>query len=152
MTQNHDRPLGFWLKLVDSLIAKQFAFALEEHGVTRLQWQLLNTLAKKPATHNELTHTLGPFLTPTPPDEPDTLDEHLAELIESGWIVSDGSVLSLTEQGSTGWEKLNEVVTNMREASSSGITEEQYTTTVRSLQRMAENLGWDGSSPEGERQ
>lgn len=152
MTENHDRPLGFWLKLVDSLIAKQFAVVLEEHGVTRLQWQLLNTLAKKPATHDELTHALGPYLAPTPADEPDTLDEHLAELIESGWIVSDGGVLSLSGQGGTGWEKLNEVVTNMREASSAGISAEQYATTVGSLQRMAENLGWDGSSPEGESQ
>ena len=32
---NATRPLGFWLKLVDSLIDEQFAATLEEHGVTR---------------------------------------------------------------------------------------------------------------------
>jgi hypothetical protein len=33
------RPSGFWLKLVDSLITEQFAASLEAHGVTRLQWR-----------------------------------------------------------------------------------------------------------------
>ena len=36
----NQRPIGFWLKLVDSLIDEQFASTLEEHGVTRRQWQL----------------------------------------------------------------------------------------------------------------
>ncbi|MBG6084911.1 MarR family winged helix-turn-helix transcriptional regulator [Zhihengliuella flava] len=150
MTDTTDRPLGYWLKLVDSLISQQFALTLEEHGVTRLQWQLLNTLAKKPATHDELTHALAPFLAPTPDDEPATLDEHLAELVESGWIVSDGGVLSLTAQGSTGWEKLDELVAQMRESSSANISSEEYATTVASLRKMAQNLGWDGAEAPGE--
>jgi len=29
------RPIGFWLKLVDRLIDERFALTLEEHGVTR---------------------------------------------------------------------------------------------------------------------
>ncbi|MCU1534906.1 MAG: transcriptional regulator, partial [Glaciihabitans sp.] len=33
------RPIGFWLKLVDRMIDEQFAATIEEHGVTRRQWQ-----------------------------------------------------------------------------------------------------------------
>lgn len=68
---NEKRPLGYWLKLVDSLITEQFTESLEEHGVTRKQWQLLNVLARGPATGGELTAALAPFFgDPPATDEP----------------------------------------------------------------------------------
>ncbi len=56
------RPIGFWLKLVDRLIDEQFAATLEEHGVTRRQWQLLNVLSREPATVEQLDAAVAPFL------------------------------------------------------------------------------------------
>ena len=50
------RPIGFWLKLVDRLIDDGFARTLEEHGVTRRQWQLLNVLSRQRATVEQLDH------------------------------------------------------------------------------------------------
>ena len=44
------RPIGYWLRLVDGLIDDQFAGTLDEHGVTRMQWQLLNVLARGQAS------------------------------------------------------------------------------------------------------
>ncbi|GAA3709687.1 hypothetical protein GCM10022377_24190 [Zhihengliuella alba] len=148
----HDerKPLGYWLKLVDSLINEQFAVSLDEHGITRLQWQLLNSLAQEPATLRQLSHRLAPFLAPTPDDEPDTIAEHLAELVDSGWVTDAAGSLTLTDQGRLGWEKLDETVAGMREASGEGIPREDYATTVRTLHRMAINLGWNDSTAEGD--
>lgn len=140
---NEKRPLGFWLKLVDSLISEQFTESLEEHGVTRKQWQLLNVLARGPATGGELTAALAPFFGEAPaPDEPTSPSEHLAELVESGWVNEEGHTFSLTERGATSLDRLSEIVDAMREESSAGVSEADYAATIGSLRRMAENLGW----------
>ena len=55
------QPLGYWLKTLDALITEQFTDSLEEHGVTRLQWQLLNVLSRGPATEADLGALLAPL-------------------------------------------------------------------------------------------
>src|SRR6185436_8524242 len=35
-----NRSLAYWLALVDRLVEERFSAALEEHGVTRLQWRI----------------------------------------------------------------------------------------------------------------
>ena len=141
---NAQRPLGYWLKLVDSLITEQFAVALEEHGVTRLQWQLLNVLAKGPATGTEVSTTLAPYFdAPAAEGEPYSTREHLAELVESGWVAEEDDRFSLTERGATSLDRLTEIVDTMREESSAGVSGEDYNTTIGTLRKMAHNLGWD---------
>ncbi|MFL4474334.1 MarR family winged helix-turn-helix transcriptional regulator [Paeniglutamicibacter sp. MACA_103] len=142
------RPLGYWLKLVDSLISEQFANSLEEHGVTRRQWQLLNVLSRGPATGGELTAALAPFFGEVQvEDEPTSPSEHLAELVESGWVAEEGHTFTLTERGTVSLDRLTEIVDAMREESSAGISAEEYSTTLTSLQKMAGNLGWDPNKP-----
>jgi hypothetical protein len=144
---NAQRPLGYWLKLVDSLISEQFTVALEEHGVTRRQWQLLNALAQGPATGGELTVALAPFFGEAVPEgEPSTPSEHLAELVESGWVAEEGHSFTLTERGATSLDKLTAIVDAMREESSAGVSGADYATTVATLQRMAQNLGWQDNA------
>lgn len=137
------RPIGFWLKLVDSLITEQFSASLEEHGVTRLQWQLLNLLQHGPATGPDLGTMLAPFLSSvTGVDEPSDPGEHLNELVESGWVTLEVETYSLTERGATSLTRLSGVVETIRSKASAGVAVEDYDTTVRTLHRMAGNLGW----------
>lgn len=137
------RPIGFWLKLVDSLITERFAASLEEHGVTRLQWQLLNLLNHGPATGADLGTMLAPFLASvTGADEPTDPGEHLSELVESGWVSLELETYQLTERGASSLTRLSGVVESIRGTASAGIAAEDYDTTVRTLHRMAGNLGW----------
>ena len=105
------RPIGFWLKLVDRLIDEQFASTLEEHGVTRRQWQLLNVLSQGDATVEQLDAAVAPFLSAGvgadgEPGEPETSAEHLSELIESAWVDATATGYELTERGRTAFDKL----------------------------------------------
>ncbi|MGR6900858.1 MarR family winged helix-turn-helix transcriptional regulator [Glutamicibacter sp. BSL13] len=144
---NATRPLGFWLKLVDSLIDEHFAATLDEHGVTRRQWQVLNMLEQHPATERSLIDALAPYFASA--DEPPSVSEHLAELVESGWIAHEGEYFSITERGSTSLSTLSELVDQIREQCGENLSEEQYATTVASLEQMARNLGWEPqTSPE----
>jgi DNA-binding MarR family transcriptional regulator len=135
------RPIGFWLKLVDRLIDEQFASTLEEHGVTRRQWQLLNVLSREPATVMHLDAAVAPFLSA---EDDESSAEHLSELIESAWVDATPTGYELTERGRGAFDRLAAVVDELRNRVSEGLTRDQYDETVAALERMARNLGWSG--------
>ena len=136
------RPIGYWLKLVDRLIDEQFASTLEDHGVTRRQWQLLNVLRNEPATEERLDAAVAPFLSAaSPTDDAETSAEHLAELVDSAWVSLAGGTYTITERGALALDKLSEVVAVQRTVVSEGVSPEQYEQTVAVLERMARNLG-----------
>jgi DNA-binding MarR family transcriptional regulator len=135
------RPIGFWLRLVDRLLEERFAAVLEEHGITRGQWQLLNVVSHGSATGEELERAVAPFTTAdgTP------VSAQLAELIESGWVEVSGTEHRLTKRGEIAHERLAEVIGELRTHSTDGISAEDYASTLGTLERMARNLGWTDS-------
>lgn len=133
-----ERPIGFWLKLVDGLIDEQFAATLDEHGVTRRQWQLLNVLTVESAGLEQLDAAVAPFLN----DHEETSAEHLEELVDSGWVGLSADIYALTELGRTSFERLSAVVVRNRQVIAEGIRDDEYLATVGVLERMARNLGW----------
>ena len=137
------RPIGFWLKLVDRMIDEQFASTLEEHGVTRRQWQLLNVLSRETATVEQLDAAVAPFLSANSDDPTENSSaEHLIELVESTWVAETGARYQLTERGHLAFERLAEVVTTQRTVMTVGLSADEYEATVGALERMARNLGW----------
>lgn len=138
-----EQPIGYWVKLVDSLITERFQDALEEHGVTRRQWMLLNHLRNGTASGGELTEALSPFFgDPVPDGEPRTPSEHLAELVESGWVLEEGHTFTLTERGALSLERLTEIVEGIRTSASENVAPADFETTVATLRTMASNLGY----------
>lgn len=135
-----ERPIGFWLRLVDRLIDERFASTLEEHGVTRRQWQLLNVLLRSPATAGELDEAVAPFLT----EEGEASTDSLGELLESGWVAgADDERYELTELGRDAFGRLADVVDATRELVAEGVADADYAATLATLERMARNLGWN---------
>ena len=123
------RPLVFWLELVHRMLDAQFETTLDEHGVTRQQWKLLNVLATEPSDlvqeGNETAY----------------LDD-VGELIDSDWVHSNGSVYSLTERGRGAFDRLSAVIAEQRTNDARGISPEEYLASSDVLRRMASNLGW----------
>jgi hypothetical protein len=132
------RPIGYWLRLVDGLINEQFAQTLDEHGVTRMQWQLLNVLARGQASVEMLDAAVTPFLVPGG----ETTLDHLTELIESAWVDATPTGYELTERGHGALDRLTNVVAEQRTVMAAGVAESEYLTTVTTLEHMARNLGW----------
>ena len=140
------RPIGFWLKLVDRLIDEQFSSTIEEHGVTRRQWQLLNVLSRGGASVEQLDAAITPFLTAPAESEdaPESAAEHLTELIDSAWVDATPTGYELTDRGRAAFTRLADVVAENRGIVARGITEPEYGATVAVLERIARNLGWNG--------
>ncbi len=133
-----DRPLAFWLALVDRLVEEKFSGALEEHGVTRTQWRVLGVLASGPASGADLEGALADM----PPDvDGGSPADELTELVESGWVQSDGDYV-ITDRGATAYARLADGVDELRASLTEGLTDEEQAATAVALERMARNLGW----------
>lgn len=155
------QPIGYWVKLVDRLIDDLFATTLEEHGITRRQWQLLNILSQGAAGVERLDIEIAPFLTPLDAAVPLTTPasaatppapgahssslESLTELVESDWLTTDGTLYELTDRGRTVVERLTVVIADERTRATVGVTAEQYDTAVTVLETMARNLNPEGA-------
>jgi DNA-binding MarR family transcriptional regulator len=133
-----DRPLAFWLALVDRLVEEKFSAALEEHGVTRTQWRVLGVLASGPASGADLERALADM----PPDaDGGSPADELTELVDSGWVQSDGDY-TITDRGAAAYDRLADVVDGLRATLTEGLTDEEQAATSVALERMARNLGW----------
>ncbi|HWM34850.1 MAG TPA: MarR family transcriptional regulator [Pseudolysinimonas sp.] len=132
-----EKPLAFWLALVDRLVEERFSSALEEHGVTRAQWRVLGVLASAPATASDLEAALAEM-----PAEPGSSPaDELAELVESGWVLA-GESYAITDRGAAAHERLTEGVDALRTTLTTGLSAEEQSATASALERMARNLGW----------
>jgi hypothetical protein len=133
-----ERPLAYWLALVDRLVEERFAGALEEHGVTRTQYRVLGVLAGGPATAADLESAMSDL--PPDPDGISAADE-LAELVESGWVLA-GDSYRITDRGEAAHARLDEMVDGLRATLTSGLSADEQAATAAALEQMARNLGW----------
>ncbi|MBH0022895.1 hypothetical protein [Salinibacterium sp. SWN248] len=140
------QPISYWVKLVDRIVDELFATTLEEHGITRRQWQLLTVLSKGAAGVELLDIEIAPFLDrpngAVPPTQGlhTTSLESLTELVESDWLTTDGALYELTDRGRVVVDRLTIVIADGRQKATEGVTPEQYDTTVTVLETMARNL------------
>ncbi|WP_434969487.1 hypothetical protein [Microbacterium sp. bgisy207] len=121
-----DRPLGYWLRLVDMLITREFGTRLAGFGADRRDWMLLNIID---GTHAWARTAPG---------------KRMGRLEKRGWIEQNGSgEWSLTDAGREMKERLAEAVSGIRERVSSAVSPADYATTIASLQAIARELGGD---------
>jgi DNA-binding MarR family transcriptional regulator len=134
------RTLAYWLALVDRLVERGFAGALEEHGITRMQWRIMTALGEGPATADQLDETLADL---PAYDDDATAAEQLGELVESGWVEA-ADAYRLTERGHAAHDHILDAVAELRTRVLTDISPEEEQTMIALLERMARNLGWDG--------
>jgi DNA-binding MarR family transcriptional regulator len=134
------RTLAYWLALVDRLVERGFAGALEEHGITRMQWRIMTALGEGPATADQLDETLADL---PAYDDDATAAEQLGELVESEWVEA-ADAYRLTERGRAAHDHILDAVAELRTRVLTDISPEEEQTMIALLERMARNLGWDG--------
>lgn len=129
-TPTDRRPLGYWLRMVDGLIAGEFASALAEEGVSRRDWMVLSALAgdvEIPGFAARLARG----------------GKRLRSLAERGWVTETGSGFELTDAGRAAQARLSGIVQQVREKVSSAVSPEDWATLTASLEAIARELGGD---------
>lgn len=125
-----NKPIGYWVRLLDRLIEETFQRVLAAEGLTRRDWQVLTALGGGADPRTEL----APFWT-----HRDEADEVLAELAGRGWVRL-GDPPQLTTAGQAAHTDLQRRVGAARRIVADGFTAEQYRAVVDGLRRMATNL------------
>lgn len=130
------KPIGYWLKHLDAVISTSFDAVFGRRGLARRHWQVLTSLTRGPASHDELHTRLAPFWE----EGAVTLDEVTALLLTNGWITGDRHEYHLTATGRAVQAELQAETDTIRARLTSGLTVEDYNTVVDGLARMAANL------------
>jgi hypothetical protein len=126
------RPLGFWLKLVDRRISEEMETLFADDGITRRDWRMLNLLAGE-ARDERLAERLH------------ARPHALHRLVERGWVA--GFPPEITDPGREARDRLEAQVTALRERVAGAVSPDDFATTLRSLEAIARELGWDESQP-----
>ena len=136
-------PIGYWLKQADEVLTEQINQAQAMHGVSRTEWQILNLLKENGrATRESIFQTMRTFV------DTSEFQEIINRLAERGWIdesVGSGE-LQLTEAGQRQHERIFATQKEVRQRAMQGISQDEYTTTIRVLKQMIENLDQSGKS------
>ncbi|MFI2705266.1 MarR family winged helix-turn-helix transcriptional regulator [Cellulosimicrobium composti] len=142
-----ERPIGYWLKLVDRLIDESFDGVFHHSGLTRRHWQVLNTIRDGVSEETSVDGVLSPFTGAGGAGHggASAVAAEIDDLVRRGWVSrgADGA-LSVTVAGNHAYHDLLDAVSLSRERVAEGISREEYARTVATLERMARNLGWSG--------
>jgi len=136
-----ERPIGYWLKRADALLTEQIDKAHAANGVSRLDWQVLNILNEtSTASKERIFETMLAFV-----DAPG-VDEIVTRLVGRGWAEQTetsrtGTVeFQLTQEGRRMHGVILATQKEVRRGVMQGISEEEYATVIRVLQRLVSNL------------
>jgi hypothetical protein len=135
------RPIGFWLKLVDRLIDANLASTLHKEQLTRRMWQVLNAVKLGGTTAADIDDALQPFLSDTEATTVPSIDQ----LCEIGWLRAEGDGYAFTDRGTVSFERVDALITTSRRTLMAGIDPRELQSTISVLERMARNLDWEAS-------
>lgn len=144
-----DRPLGWWIKLVDLLLDESANAQVHDAGVTREHWQVLAVLLGGAASTAQVDDVLAPFGSRRGAG---ATVVYVDDLRRRGWVTGTdarpgdphGGTLSVTLAGREAYDAARGLIGTTRESLLAGVAARDYEVTVATLQRVARNLGWDG--------
>ena len=170
-TTTHNKPLGFWLAVVEHRTRNAMREAFADQAVSRREWRILNVVAQSPVTAEELSAAMPPrgragkgygghddsghgdLAAHDRHDRHDlrrpvrrTTAEVVDALVGRGWLASDDGKLSVTDEGSRMMSGFGQRVASVRAKTGAGISDVDYATTIDTLKAMAVNLGWTEDS------
>lgn len=125
---SHTRPLGYWLRAIDTLLDREFAAAFESEDASRRDWMLLSVIAgDKPGRADRLARK----------------SKRLRMLEDRGWVARTDDGWELTDEGREAKERLGSIVDGIRARVSGAVSPDDYATTMASLETIAREFGWD---------
>ncbi|MER7520802.1 MarR family winged helix-turn-helix transcriptional regulator [Streptomyces sp. NPDC126499] len=146
MQYSHDdaelirQPIGYWSWAAYDAVVSRTRAALAGIGTTQPQWWVLAQVARaeSPRTREEVTRVLSGYLR----TGATTMEEEIDTTVARGWITEDGAGrLSLTPEGRAFFEKAAALQDELWAERHAGISDEEYLTTLKVLQRFIHNTG-----------
>ncbi|MEU0271212.1 MarR family winged helix-turn-helix transcriptional regulator [Streptomyces sp. NPDC006307] len=134
------QPIGYWSWAAYKAVVTRTRAALAEIGTTQPQWWVLAQVARAdtPKTRAEVSRLLRDYL-----DTGEvTMQAEIDTTITQGWITEDPEGhLALTPEGSAFYAKAAALQDELWAERHAGISDEEYLTTMKALQRFIHNTG-----------
>ncbi|MGC9501365.1 MarR family winged helix-turn-helix transcriptional regulator [Streptomyces sp. WG7] len=136
------QPIGYWSWAAYKAVVTRTRAALAEIGTTQPQWWVLNQVARAdaPKTRDEVSRVLRNYLDTGPEEMESEIDAAIAQ----GWIAiarTSDKHLTLTPEGRAFYEKAAALQGELWTERHAGVSDEEYLTTMKVLQRFIHNTG-----------
>lgn len=128
------RPIGWWLREADARLDAAFDRGLRGRDTDRRGWQVLASLAGRPAARADLVAALGAF------DRAPAAEAVVDDLRSRGWIEEWGGLLRLTRDGEREQLELAAIVDAVRGQVAAALPHGDYPTLVRLLEQLVAGL------------
>lgn len=139
-TELINQPIGYWSWAAGKAIVTRIRAVLkDEAGMTQPQWWVLNQVAgsAEGKPRGEVVAVLQGYL-----DVGGELGPEIDTTVQRGWITEDAQGrLRLTAEGERRYTEAAAVQDRLLAERNEGVSDEQYLTTIRVLQRMIRNVG-----------
>lgn len=128
------RSLAFWMRAAGAALAAEMNRTLAAEGLDRRDWAVLDLLS-------------GERDIPGLAERVQRGGKRVRALAARGWAVERDGVWTITAEGRRERDRIQELVSGVRDRARGAVTDEDYATTLASLEAIARELGWDESSP-----
>ncbi|MER6298922.1 MarR family winged helix-turn-helix transcriptional regulator [Kitasatospora sp. NPDC001539] len=134
------QPIGYWSWAAYKAVVTRTRGALAELGTTQPQWWVLAQLARaeEPRTRDDVSAVLRDYLD----TGQEALDADIDATVARGWVTeSAGGRLDLTPEGRAFYDKAAALQDELWAERHADISDEEYLTTLKVLQRVIRNTG-----------
>lgn len=130
------KPIGWYLKEADHLITAFFDDAFDRHCITRYHWMVLRAIASKSYINVEAHHEQFKYFMTL-----DKLNGVIDNLATRGWITAnENKNYQFTDAGKRLYESVNHTYEKQLVTMMQGVTEEDYSHVIDTLDRIINNL------------
>ncbi|MEU6812926.1 MarR family winged helix-turn-helix transcriptional regulator [Streptomyces sp. NPDC046831] len=134
------QPIGYWSWAASHAVVSRIRAALAGIGTTQPQWWVLAQVASADGlrTREEVSRLLAPYLG----TGADIMQSEIDTTVARGWITEDAEGrLHLTAEGSAFHAEAAALQDELWAERHAGISDEEYLTTLKVLQRFIHNTG-----------
>lgn len=135
-----NQPIGYWSWAAYKAVVDRTRAALAEIGTTQPQWWALAQVARADTvrTREEVSGLLRGYLDAGR----EIMQSEIDTVVARGWITEDaGGRLGITAEGRAFYGKAAALQDELRAERHAGVSDEEYVTTLKVLQRFIHNTG-----------
>jgi DNA-binding MarR family transcriptional regulator len=128
-----ERPIGWWVKRLDTLLEQAVDAVVDAEGLTRRHWQVLHSLATGTEHEADVRTALAGFA--------GDIDTVVSDLVARGWVARLGTGrVGLTPDGAAAHDRVSRAVGRVRRHAADGLSRSEYERTILVLSRMVANV------------
>jgi DNA-binding MarR family transcriptional regulator len=128
-------PIGYYLKLADNCLTKGIDEIQSQHGLNRIEWQVLNSIYEKPEVlKSEILELMKPLA------DNHLVETVLAKFIDKSQVEIKNNMLNLTTEGKELHKSCFDTQQEFRKKAVTDISEADYQITISTLQKMIANI------------